>query len=82
MTTIFRKWLEPVTGYNTRSFVNVTKDTLIFEGQTNMNLDIGACYKVISLEFSSGRGRKKSLKKLAVLQEALDTVKAELEKEA
>lgn len=81
MPTVFRKWLEPVSGDNTSSFVTVDKDNYLFDGQRDVNLALGACYKVIRFEFSTGKGRKKSLKKLAVLQEALDTVKAELERE-
>lgn len=84
MTTIFRKWLEPVSGDNTSSFSSVDIDTLPWAGgkHRDVGLTLGACYKVITFDFDAGaKGRKKSLKKLAILQEALDTVKAELEKD-
>jgi hypothetical protein len=84
-----RKWLNPIgeedTGHVTVTGYRYTGST---HGATpkpyhslELTLDLGDCYKKIGLNFCADKKKKakKRLKKLAIIQEALDKVKKELE---
>lgn len=78
---VYRKWLEPITHMNNKSFV------LAELAETNASYDthsltLGDCYKHITLEFDADKkNRKKALAKLTKIQDALNILWGALENE-